>query len=47
MADWQFWTLVVVLFALTADRNYRAEKLLKQRLDKIIEILAAIRDRRD
>jgi hypothetical protein len=46
MVAWQFWTLIVVLTALGADRNWREEKLLKQRLDRMIEILAAIRDRR-
>lgn len=45
MATWQFWTLLAVLTAISADRNWREEKLHKQRLDKIIEILAAIRDK--
>jgi len=47
MATWQFWMLIVVLTGISADRNWREEKLLEQRLDKIIEILAAIRDRRN
>lgn len=44
MTDGQFTILIVVLIGLAADRSWRAEKLLKQRLDKTIEILAAIRD---